>query len=417
MSFSSLPPMYRVRQTLEGGELRDVESEVSGALDALSALDGVWPGMRIAVTAGSRGIDRIVEVLRAVVAGLRQRGADPFLVAAMGSHGGATAAGQLQVLARLGITPDSVGAPVHAGAKTVVVGVLDGLPLHCSETAARADGIVLVNRVHPHTSYQGAYESGLVKMLAVGLGQEAGASLFHGRGVGGLARQVPAMAEVMLRRLPVLFGVALIENGFHRLRRIEAVPAGDILEREPVLLEEARRLRPALPFREAHVLVVERMGKDLSGTGMDTQVVGRLGLAGETDPMEPRVRRIVVLRLSERSGGSAYGIGLADVTTLAVIRAMDPDVTRSNALASTFVERARMPLAFASDREAIFAAAATCGYPEPGTLRMARIRDTLSLSELWVSGSLLEGRSREVEVVEGPVPWPFDEEGNLPLVV
>ena len=409
----SLPPMYLIRQALDSGEVEDVYTAVFQALEAENLSGIVTPGMRVAVTAGSRGIHCIAEVLRATVDWLRGQGADPFLVPAMGSHGRGSAEGQLAVLAGLGITKDTVGAPVRPCATTCVVGQVQGLSVHCSDRAREADGVVVVNRVRPHTSYAGPYESGLVKMLAVGLGLNPGASAVHARGVQGLVRLVPQMARVTLRELPVLFGIALLENGFHRLKRIEVIPAGRIMDREPGLLEEARALRASLPFDQAHVLVVDRIGKDLSGTGMDTKVVGRLYIAGEPEPESPRIRRIAVLRLSKGGGGSAYGIGLADVTTEAVQRATDPVATRANALASTFVERARMPAVFPSDREAVFAAVSTCGHPDPETLRLVRIRDTLHLSELWVSNALLGSLSHNVNVLEGPVDWVFDEQGNL----
>jgi hypothetical protein len=252
-------------------------------------------------------------------------------------------------------------------------------------------------------------------MLAVGLGGRKGAASVHAHGVRAIPKIIQEMAGQVLRHAPVLAGLALLENGLDRLKKIEAIPAEQILAREPTLLDEARRLRPMLPFEEADVLVVDSIGKDLSGTGMDTHVIGRLFITGEKEPDVPRIRRIAVLRLSPGSKGNAYGIGLADVTTRAVAQSMDLESMHANAMASTFVERARIPLTLASDRQVIDAAVSTCNHPDLQTLRLARIRDTRHLEELHVSDSLLHSLSRSVDVLEGPLEWSFDEEGNLDL--
>lgn len=408
-----LPPLYRVTQPLVTEEIEEVGKAVAEALSSAGMAERVRPGMRIAVTAGSRGIDRIPEVLRATVEWLTRRGAAPFLLAAMGSHGGGTEAGRRAVLGELGITEEAVGAPIFAEGETVVLGEALGLPVYGSGRAARAEGVVIVNRVKPHTSYTGRHESGLAKMLAVGLGQAEGAAAFHAGGRGQLARLVPAMAELALAKLPILGGLALIENGRDRLHRIEGMAPEKILEREPELLELARSMKPRLPFAAADVLVVDYLGKDLSGTGMDTTVIGRLYITGEPEPETPRIKRIAALRLSPKSRGSAYGIGLADVTTAAVVRAMDPAVTLANALASTFLERARAPLSFPSDRSAIHAAVQTCGVLDPSALQLARIRDTQNLEQILVSGPLLKSLDPSVKSSELPLAWEFDDQGNL----
>jgi len=412
---SILPGMYRIRQHLDAEQVTDLAGAVGLALADGSVADRIRPGMKVALTAGSRGIDRIAEVLRLIADWVRRRGASPFLVPAMGSHGGGTPGGPVQLLAALGITEDTVGAPVASDPRTLVLGQAKGLPVHCSRAAAEADGIVVVNRIKPHTSCSGQYESGLVKMLAVGLGGREGAACIHKHGVDAIAQILPEMARVVLREAPVLAGVALLENGVDRLKRIEGIPADRILDREPGLLEEARGLCPMLPFEEADVLVVDYLGKDLSGTGMDTHVIGRLFIAGEPEPERPRIKRIAVLRISPGSGGNAYGVGLADVTTRAVVHAIDPMTTHANALASTFVERVRVPMSLPSDREAIDAAVSTCNHPDLSTIKLGRIRDTRHVEELHVSESLLNGLSKPVEILEGPVDWAFDEEGNLSL--
>ncbi len=407
--------MVRVRQEIDATAIPDVAAAVNRALRPPSLREAIRPGMRIGIAVGSRGIDRLVEVLRETVRWIRARGASPFLIAAMGSHGGARARGRRQALEGLGATEQAVGAPIEVEGASVVLGEVQGLPVHWSRSALQADGVVVINRVKPHTSFSGRYESGLVKMLTVGLGGPEGASVIHARGPRALADLLPEMARMILARGPVLFGLALLENGLHRLRKIEAVPADAILAREPALLEQARTLSPALPLDEADVLVVDFLGKDISGTGMDTRVIGRLFIPGEPEPATPRFDRLVVLRLSPGSRGNAYGIGLADVTTDRLTRAMDPVTTRANAVASTFLERVRIPLTRPSDREAIQAALETARPSDPESPRIVRIRDTRHLETFLVSESVLAASAADLAPISGPEPWPFDREGNLPL--
>jgi len=308
-----------------------------------------------------------------------------------------------------------VGAPVEGDHETVVLGSVEGMAVHCTRIAAEADGIFVVNRVKPHTSFSGEIESGLTKMLAVGLGRRQGATFVHTQGVSAMPAIIPKMAQVVLGHTKVVAGIALVENGLDRLKKIEAMPAEEIMTREPGLLEEARRLRPMLPFEGADVLVVDSLGKDLSGTGMDAQVIGRRFLTGEQEPDLPRIKRIAVLRLSPGSKGNAYGIGLADVTTRTVVEAMDLASMQANAMTSTFIERIRVPLALPSDRQAIEAAMSTCNHPDLETLKLGRIPNTLHLEELYVSESLMNALSKPVDVLEGPLEWPFDDHGNLDL--
>jgi hypothetical protein len=413
MDTQYLPPLYRVRQHLDAGEIAEVKAALVTALESSGAASRLRPGLKVAITAGSRGIDRIAEVMSTLVDWVKGRGAKPFIVAAMGSHGGGTDKGRAAVLAKLGISAESMGAEVKVDGDTVVLAEVDGVPVHFLAAAARADAVVVVNRVKPHTSYSGKYESGLVKMLAVGLGMAQGASAVHSRGARGLASMVPRMAKAVLKNAPVILGIALVENGLDRLKIIEAIAPEKIMEREPALLEAASRLRPGLPFDQADVLVIDYLGKDLSGTGIDTKVIGRLMIAGEPEPERPRIRRIVALRLSPGAGGNAYGIGLADFTTDSLLAASDPALARMNALASTFVERARIPLSFPSDRDAISAAVSTCQNPDPSSLKIARIHSTLRLSEIILSKPLLDSISPSLPILAGPLDWPFDDRGNL----
>ncbi len=420
-----IPPLLRVRQKLEGGEIPDVAAELKVLLDSSPVTAGIKSGMRVALTAGSRGIDRIDEVLKEVVTWLRDAGAEPFIVPAMGSHAGATAGGQTALLKEFGISEEKVGAPIHSSMETEIIGTVQGIPVYLDKQALCADGIVVINRIKPHTSFHGPYESGLAKMLAVGLGKQKGASAVHALGPSALRKVVPGIAEFVLKRVRVFFGVALIENGRDRLARIEVIPGDGILDQEPELLKESYRLMPRLPFRGIDVLIVDQFGKSKSGTGLDTNVIGRMGLRGEPEPDDPFIHRIVVLDLAASSGasegseGSAYGIGLADITTKRVLDKMDLAAMRENALASTFVERARVPLWFDTDVQAIEAGIRTSWCPDVSRLRLARIHDTLSLEEIILTRPLYEQASGELEIIGdpevsgGPELLCFDDKGNL----
>ncbi len=414
MNEASLPGMYRIRQQLKGEDITALTDEIKKALEVSLLSERILPGMKIAVTAGSRGIDRIVEVLEATINWLTYQGASPFIIPAMGSHGGCTPIGRKQVLAELGINEDRLGVPIESNPDTVILGHVDGLPVHCLKAAAQSDGIVLMNRIKPHTSFSGKYESGLTKMLVVGLGLEHNARSVHSLGVKGLSKLLPKMAGLMFKQIPILFGMALLENGYDRLIKVEVIAAENIMKQEPKYLEEARLLQPMLPFEEADLLIVDYLGKDFSGTGMDTNVIGRLHISNEQEPEHPRIKRIAVLRLSPASKGNAYGIGLADLTTEAVAQAMDTKSTYANAMTSTFIERARLPMTLSSDKETILAAIATCNHLDTTTLKLARINNTLHLSELLVSKPFLPFLKR-AEIIEGPLDWEFDHQGNLNL--
>lgn len=409
----AMPRLLKVRQRLDKKAIDDAALETGAALAASGMKAGIEPGMRVAVLAGSRGIDRIDEVIKELVAWLKSAGASPFIVPAMGSHGGATPEGQKKLLEELGISLEKTGAEIESSMETRILGAVEGVDIHADSRALSADAIVLVNRIKPHTSFRGDYESGLSKMLAVGMGKRHGAAALHARGPAVLAGLVPKIAEFVLNKANVLFGVALIENAVGKLAFIEVVPAGGILAREPELLKLAEELLPRLPFREAEVLIVDRLGKSKSGTGLDTNVIGRIFLSGIPDPGDPMIRRIVVLDLAEGQGASAYGIGLADVTVKRVLDKMDPVAMRENAMASTFVERARVPLWFDTDYLAVKAAIQTCWQPEMQKLRLARIRDTVSLEEIILTEPLYNQCFQEMEVIEEYETLGFDETGSL----
>lgn len=369
-------------------------------------------GARVAVAVGSRGIAGLADVVQAVVARLHAWGGRPFIVPAMGSHGGASAEGQIKILAGYGISQATLGVPVVATMETVELGTTSlGTPVFLNRAAAESAGIVPVNRVKPHTDFTGKYESGLMKMMAVGLGAADGARSLHRRGHAlGHGALIEATARVVIDSGAILMGVAVVENAYHEAARVQALRPEEIPTREPELLAEARALMPRLPVDALDVLVVDRIGKDISGAGLDPNVTGRRFKINSVWQEKPDITRIVVLGLSEGSGGNAVGLGLADFCAARAVAAIDRASTYANVLTAGNVCLAHVPPHYESDREVLEAALASCGE---GAARVARIRDTLSLAQLEVSEALLPELEGRVRVVSEPAPMIFDERGTL----
>lgn len=327
-----IPKMVRVRYSMQTATpIVDVHEAVAEQLRRSEVRSLVGPGQRIAIGVGSRGIARLAEIVAALVCELRALGADPFIVPAMGSHGGATAAGQRDVLARLGVTPDAVGAPVVADMATEEVGRTDdGIPVRLDRNALAADGIVFVARVKPHTAFRGTYESGLAKMIAIGLGKQSGAAACHAAGFGDMARRIPSLARVAITRAPICFGLAVLENAHDQPYKIVAVPADRILDDEPSLLEEAKAMMPRLPFDQLDVLVIDQIGKNISGDGADPNISGRYPTSYASGG--PQVTKQVVLDLTNETEGNGNGLGTADFTTVRAASKMDFGATYPNGL-------------------------------------------------------------------------------------
>lgn len=406
----TLPAFRHITQSVYLSPLRDVPAHVVAELARV--LPQFPAGAEVAVTAGSRGVANIGSILRAVCEAVRAHGGQPFVVPAMGSHGGATAEGQVELLESLGVTPVSVGAPIRASMEVDHLGYTpDGTEVVLDRHALSAQAIVVVGRVKPHTDFEGRWESGLAKMLAVGLGKEAGATRMHRTGAAGLRDHVPAAAHVILEQAPVVAGLAVLEDAAGQTSRVVGVTPAELLEREAALLQEAKSHAPRLPFDEADLLIVDYLGKDISGTGLDTKVIGRMRIEGQPEPERPRVRCLAALDVTDASHGNANGLGLADVITERLLAKTDLQALRVNAAACGFWERAKVPVAFATDREAIAAALRSTGVPAEQA-RVARIRDTLHLERLWVSAALVDSLIGDVEV--GPKRClEFDTDGNL----
>jgi len=412
----SFPLVVKVKRDFPDLSLKDVSASINEAMRSSGIPELIQPGEQIAVTAGSRGIDRIGDVIRVIGEVIREQGAEPFVVPAMGSHGGATADGQKAMVEELGAAEEVTGVPIRSSMKTVEIGSIpSGAKVFIDRTAFESNGIIAVNRVKPHTSLIGKYGSGLCKMLVVGLGKSEGAAAFHRLGPLELERLLPEMARMVMEKAPVIGGVSLVEDARDKLAIVKAVTSNDIPHLDAELLEEAGRMMPRLPFDELDVLVVEEMGKNISGTGMDANVIGRRGIRLVPDPPSPRIRRIAVLGLSEKAHGNAHGIGMADVVTQRIAQAIDWEATHANALASSFPEKGMLPLTFPTDRDAVSAALTTSWAPDTRRARMVVIKNTLALEKMLVSESLIE-EAKKMEDIEqkGELgPLPFSADGQL----
>ncbi len=380
----TVPPLTLVERTPQTpAALVDVDVAVAVALR-----DVTIPRGPIALGVGSRGIAQIGAFVAAVVRELRERGGDPFIVPAMGSHGASTAQGQVDVLAHLGVTEASAGAPIRATMETVAITTLaNGVPVHVDAIALGANAIVPLNRIKPHTSFRGEYESGVVKMLAVGFGKQDGARAIHSLGWGGMRANVPDAARALIATGKVPFGIAIIENANEEPCRIVALPADEILAREPALLEEAKANLARLPFDAIDVLVVERVGKNISGGGADPNVTGRY--PSEYISGGPKVTRLVYLAFTDEADGNGNGVGLADVVSADLAERYDPLSTYLNALTTTTAGNARLPMVMPTQELAIKAALRMCPDLAPEDAVIVRITDTLHLNRMWLSPAAL----------------------------
>ena len=371
-----------VRQQVSSEQVADVAAKVRAGLAALPLWERVQPGMRVAVAVGSRGISCLAAVVETVLAALRDLDARPFLVPAMGSHGGGTAAGQRAVLEGYGFHPDSTGVPILSDIEAIQIGVTPaGIHVYFDRHAADADAIIAINRIKEHTAFKGRWESGLLKILAVGLGKARGAAEIHNRGI---PDAMPAAARFILEKMPVVAGIGIVENGYHQPARIVVLAAERIEAEEPALLELARQLTPKIPFEPLDLLVVKEMGKDIIGTGMDLNVIGMWRRSG--GPVVPRIKTIAVLDLTDNSYGNAIGVGHADLIAQRLRDKIDRAATELNCLTSHNLAGGKIPITLATDHEVINTGLA--GIPAEQA-RVLFIRNTLDLELMWASPALL----------------------------
>jgi hypothetical protein len=408
--------LFRVSQVIKAQRLADPAGAARTALAELPASRFIRSGMRVAVCAGSRGIANYDVIVRTVCEELKGLGAEVFIVPAMGSHGGGTDTGQTEVLAHYGITPGAMGVPVRSSMEVVELGRAGQFVLYQDRHAAGADAIVPVNRIKPHTDFHGAIESGLMKMAVVGLGKQKGASQFHQATVRqGHAQALLEGGREVLRRSRIVFGVGILENPLHQTARIAAVPAESMERQEMGLLEEARGLMPRLPFEEVDLLIVDEMGKNLSGSGLDTNVIRRNSAGSFVTPAANPVLRIYVRSLHPASHGNATGIGLADFVHDRLMNAIDPQATWLNAMTALMPANARLPMHFPTDRQALAAAMQVIGRADPRQAKVLWIKNTLNCQALAASEACLdEARGRpDLRLESEPALPEFDGRGDL----
>jgi len=405
--------LIKIRQHFEASALEDPQATLREQLARLDSL--IQPGNRVAVAVGSRGISNLTIIVKEVCDFVTRRGASPFIVPAMGSHGGATAEGQREVLRLYGVSEETVGAPVRATMSAVELprGPLSHR-IFMDRHAYESDGVILINRIKPHTDFHGRYESGLMKMALIGLGKLDGALAVHQFGIEGLRDMLGPGARQVLATGKILAGVGLVENAVHQTMTVRVLKAGEIAEEEPKLLEVATTSMPRLPVDALDVLVIDRMGKDISGVGIDPNITGRIGVRGQSDPEFPRVKAIVVADLTEQSHGNAIGVGLADVITRRLYEQIDRRETDRNVITSNFLERGKIPVVADSDREAFEIALRSAGHVADGEERIIRILDTLHLEEMYVSQAIADELRRDPRVrVAVAGADLFDESGTL----
>ena len=406
---TTYPKLCRVRQHMEEREISDIPAEVKKELDTLE-LDASLMDKRIAITAGSRGIHNIDRIIKSVVDYVKAKGGKPFIVPAMGSHGGATAEGQREVIRGYGISEETMGCPVLSSMEVVQLGTIEnGAPVYFDKNAFESDGVIVVNRVKPHTDFSAPNESGLVKMIAIGLGKEKGCSAMHAHG---LAKSIPASAAVSLEKAPILCGLAIVENSRDHTFLLKAVKRENFLEEDAELLKLSYSLVPHLPVDALDLLIVKEIGKIFSGTGMDTKTIGRIRVRGVEEPVKPDIRGIVALRMNSHSYGNALGIGLADITTKALVDQIDRQSMYSNLIPTTYLERGKIPPHFETEKDALDVAMRLFGKGADTSLIIAE--NTLQIETLLVSEAVLKANPA-LEILESDISFTFDEDGRLQL--
>ncbi|TWD97794.1 uncharacterized protein DUF2088 [Peribacillus frigoritolerans] len=404
-----LPKMVQVRQKFRTTQIADVAGEVKKAIKEAGVLSRINEEDRVAIAVGSRGVADLPTLVRETVAAVKEAGGNPFIVPAMGSHGGATAEGQIDVLLQLGISEEAVGAPIRSSMEVIKLDELpNGLPVYIDKLAYESDKIIVINRIKPHTAFRGPVESGLMKMITIGLGKQKGAEAAHAYSFKYMAEHVPEMAKVSLSKAPIIFGLASIENAYDKPAKIVAVPAEDLEVVEPRLLLEAKSLMPKIHFDSMDVLIVNELGKDISGDGMDPNITGNFATPYATGG--PDVKRTVVLGLTEKTHGNANGIGMADMTTKAVMNEIKWEKGYANALTSTVTDVVKLPMFLDTQELAVKAAIKTCNAFDLNKVRIVRIKNTLEIGEIWISESMMEDalKNGDIEILSDPEDLALD---------
>ncbi len=410
-----IPRMVKIRQRFARETIADIPKAMRHELDREELIGRIQPGDRVAVAVGSRGISNMPLIVREIVVAVKARGAHPFIVPTMGSHGGATGEGQAEVLAELGITEESTGAPIVSSMEVVQIGISqNGLPVHMDKNAfLEADAIIVTGRIKPHTSFRAPYESGLAKMIAVGLGKQVGAEIIHAAGVENIPFRVEEIARVAIEKSNIAFAVGMIENAYDETYKIVAIPRERIMEEEPSLLDEAKLLMPSIMFDRCDVLIVDEMGKNISGSGMDPNIIRRNYSGSLT--YHPLAQRIAVLDLTRESHGNANGMTNADTCSRRFFNKIQFESTYPNPLTNRLAQSIKIPMVMENDSLAIRAAMKTCFDVDYNRMKMIRIKNTLELEHMLISECLLEEAEANpnIEILSEAEYMRFDENGNL----
>ena len=409
-----IPKMAKVRQNFPRPLVENPAARVRELYFQQKIRKMVKPGMSVAVTCGSRKIANLKEIIREICVCTKELGAHPFIIPAMGSHGGATAEGQREIIEGYGVTEEYCQAPIKSSMEVVKIGYTqEGQEVYIDKNAAGADGIIVVGRIKPHTDFRGPYESGVMKMMVIGLGKQHGAEVFHRSGPKHMAHKIPLFGKAIIEHAPILFGFAIIENAYDETAQIEVMPREEIEGKEPPLLEEAKRLMAKSYIEDVDLLIVDQVGKDISGDGMDPNITGRFCNPYVSGGMN--AKKMAVLDISEDSHGQMVGIGYGDTTTRRAFEKCDLEASYPNALTSTTFSPFRIPLILKNDREAIGACLKYCGDNDKERPRVIRIKDTLHMGEIWVSEALIPEVEKHpyMEVMTELMELPFDEKGNL----
>jgi len=411
----TIPKMIPVRQIFERDKIDNVSLAVKCVLNQEKIKSTINPEMRIAITCGSRGITNLSLILREICNFVKERGGQPFIVPAMGSHGGATAEGQRKILEDKGVTEKYCGCPIFSSMETIEIGrTPEGEPVFLDKFAASSNGIILVGRIKPHTDFQARYESGLMKMMAVGLGKQKGAESVHKKGPDYVGSQVALLGSYVLEKSPILFGIGLVENAYDETKIIKALAKDEIKEEEPQLLKQAYRSMARILFKNMDLLIVDEIGKEISGTGADPNVTGRFATNCKKEGVS-EASKLIFLDLTKATDGNAVGVGLCDITTLRLYNKIDFVKTYANSITSTILSASKIPVITENDRQAVRLGIYSSNCTDMSGIKIVRIKNTMELSEIFISEALLSEAQQnpQIEILEAAQDMRFDKDGYL----
>ena len=409
-----IPKFVSIRQQFDATKIENIKEVIDAKFQQDNIKDIIKEGQTIGVTVGSRGLDNLRDIVKYVCDNIKAKGATPVIIPSMGSHGNAVAEGQADFVRGLGVTEEYVGAEIKAGMDVVQLGTTElGLPVYYDIIASELDGVIVMGRVKAHTDIECDIESGLHKMIAVGLGNHIGAQAVHARGLDKAGPRIKSIARHALKHSNIIFGIALLENAYDETSQIEFIPTDEIADAESALLKKSKENLPRFLFNDIDVLIVDELGKNISGDGMDPNVIGR-GVIGPKNK-DIRINKIVALDTTKESGSNAYGVGLSDITTKRIFNKLQTEAMYTNAITAISINGARIPIAMDSDKLAIQLGIRTACCDEPSKIRIVRIKDTLSLKELYVSEALLEDikRNDNIEIISELKDFEFDADGNF----